>query len=702
MATDPVCGMFVDERSAALKLVRDNRTVFFCSSSCLEEFARPEARLRALRKRLAVAWPLAVAVLVLTYLVTPGWAPYAAFALAAVVQAYPGGPFYRGTADALRSRVANMDVLIAVGTTVAFGYSAFALLLPGRVPPVYYFDASALIVTLILTGNYLEHLTRRRAGSAVRRLQELLPARAHVLRDGREVDVAVTDLKPGDHLRVLPGERFPADGVVRAGSSEADESLVTGESLPVPKSPGGSVVGGSLNGAGALEVEATRVGSDSFLAEVGRLLSDAETSQVPLQRLADRIAERFVPTVLVLAIVAALGWSLLGSGLTVAILVFVSVAITACPCAFGIATPAAIVVGTGRAAEAGVLFRGSDALERAGRVDLVLSDKTGTLTLGHPELTDLLPAPGVDELRLLEVAAGLELGSEHPLGRAVTRACAERGLAPAAVAEVRADVGEGVHGQLGGVAVSVHRLQGSEALPDALVGPLQALGARGRTASVVEEGGRVLGALGFSDPMAPGVPEAVRALGRLGVNVELVSGDSEAVAREVARQAGIREVHARMSPSAKLELLRRRQAEGHVVAFVGDGVNDAPVLAAADLGIAIGTGTDVAREAGRVLLVRPDFSGVPTVLALSRRTVRKVRQNLLWAIGYNAVLLPLAAGALVPWLGFGVFTVLPVTGALAMGLSSTTVVLNSFSLRWSSLGLESPRAPGASPASAVG
>jgi Cu+-exporting ATPase len=675
--------MYVDERTADLRLSRDNRTYYFCSSSCLEAFASPERELSRLRRRLAVAWPFSVAIVLLTYAVHPtGWA-YAAFALAAVVQLYSGGPFYRGTWDAIRSRVANMDVLIAVGTTVAFVYSAVALFLPGSLPSAYYFDASALIVTLILTGNYLEHLTRERATSAVRRLPELLPSNARVVRNGREVELPVSEIRAGDRIRIPPGGRIPTDGLVRVGRSDVDESLLTGESLPVEKAPGARVIAGSLNGNGALEVEATEVGEDTFLAQVGRLLADAEASHVPLQRLADRIAERFVPLVLGLALIASAGWGLLGVGLTTALLVFVSVAITACPCAFGIATPAAIVVGTGRAAEEGVLFRGSDALERAARVDLVLTDKTGTLTKGTPKLTELIPAPGTSATELLELAAGLEAGSEHPLARAVLRAAAERGVEPRPIEGVVAEPGIGVRASLEGreVAVRAGGALGPRSLPSPLDAEAERLDANGRTWSVVLRDGRPIGLLGFFDAIVPGVAAAVRRLEREGIGVVMVTGDNERAARAIAAEAGILEVHAGLSPAGKVALLREKQASGRTVAFVGDGVNDAPVLAAADLGIAIGTGTDVAREAGNVLLVRPEFAGVPVALVIGRRTVSKVRQNLYWALGYNAVLLPIAAGALVPLFGLRVFQVLPIAGALAMGLSSTTVVLNSLGVR---------------------
>lgn len=688
MATDPVCGMFVDEQNAELTLARENRTYFFCSTSCLEEFAEPEHQLARLRVHLAIAWPLSLSILVLSYAYSPpGW-PWAAWVLATVVEFYPGFKFYRGTYDAIRSRSWNMDILIAVGTTVAYAYSTIVLLLPGYLPPNYYFDASALIVTLILTGNYLEHLTRERARGSLRELNQLLPSTAHVLRGDKELEIPVSEVQSDDRFLVKPGGRFPTDGVVVEGRSTVNESALTGESLPVEKTAGDSVIAGAINGEGLLTVMATKVGTDTVLAQIGQLVTQAETSRVPLQRLADRIAAWFVPTVLVVATVAALGWFSFGVGFTIALLVFVSVAITACPCAFGIATPAAIVVGTGRAAEEGVLFKGRDSLERASRATVLLTDKTGTLTRGTPTVTDLLPMPGVEPDELLAVAAGLEQGSEHPLARAVRDAAVERKTSLPPIHGIAADPGRGLHGEWNGRSVAIVRGSAARELQVDLgpLGPAFArLEAQGKTWSVVLEGNRSLGILGFSDEIAPGVRDALRTLAQDGITTVMVTGDHEAAARRVAEEVGIQEVHAGLSPQAKLALIHTYQAKGEQVAYVGDGINDAPALAAADLGIAIGAGTDVAKETGGVILMRSDFRGVAFALRAGRRTVRKVRWNLTWALGYNAVLLPIAAGALVPLFGLGIYSVLPITGALAMGLSSTTVVLNSLSLRWMSL-----------------
>ncbi len=688
MATDPVCGMFVDERTADLTLVRGNRTFYFCSTGCLRQYAEPERELAELRGRLAVAWPLALLVVILTYLVRSPDAPWLAFGLASVVQFYPGLPFYQGSLDALRSRSWNMDVLIAVGTTAAFGFSV-ATLFDRSLAPTFYFDASSLIIALILTGNYLEYFVRERARGTLRRLDEVRPTTAVVLRAGQATTVPANEVNVGDRVRVLPGGRFPADGTIRDGRSSVNESLLTGESLPVPKSVGDPVLAGAVNGEGPLTVEVTRIGSETFLSEIGRLLAEAESSRVPIRRLADRLAALFVPAVLGLAVVAALAWLVLGAVAgVVALLVFVSVVITACPCAFGIATPAALLVGTGRAAEEGILFKGGGTLEAASAVSVVFSDKTGTLTRGRPTVTDVVPAPGVNISELLSIASGIESGSGHPFALAVLDAARRVGASPAAVGNVVVEPGRGVRAERSGHRLAI-RAEPAPAGTGWGLGPLsdaaRALAQQGKSWSVVTEDDRALGLLGFSDPIAEGVPEGVRALHHDGVEVVMLTGDHEGAARAVADQVGIDRVYAGLGPEDKLRQIRDRQARGAKVAYVGDGINDAPALARADLGIAIGAGTDVAREAGGVILVRSDFRDVALALRLGRRTIRKVRGNLAWALGYNAILLPIAAGALVPLFGLGIYHVLPVAGAIAMALSSSLVVANSYSLRWVSI-----------------
>ncbi len=689
MATDPVCGMYVNERTSTLSLVRDNRTYYFCSQTCLTEFSAPEAGLTQLRDRLLVAWPLALAVVVLTYAWHPTDWTWVTLAAATVVQVYCAGPFYRGAWDAIRNRTGNMDLLIGSGTSAAYLYSAAALLLPARLPAAYYFDASTLIVALILTGNYLEHLTRHRAGGALRRLREELPASATVIRDGRESVLPTVEVRVRDLVRVRPGERMPVDGIVRRGRSSVEEALVTGENLPQEKGPGDQVIGGTINGEGELDVEATRVGADSTIEQVGALLSEAELSRVPLQHTADRIASGFVPLVLGLAIAAALGWGVATrfSDAPLVVLVFVTVVITACPCAFGIATPAALLVGTGRAAEDGIWFKDRDAIERGDKVTLVLTDKTGTLTVGRPRLVELWSPDSTSLVPALRLGASVERGSEHPLARAVVQAAVDRGWTLPTAEAIRAVPGTGVEGVVEGhhVMVGWTGAAAKDALAEWSPG-VSRFQSAGRTLSLVWVDGQPRALLGFEDAVAVGAAEGVASLAADGIPVVMVTGDRPEAATQVARQVGIAQVFAEVTPAGKIELLRQFQAQGKVVAFVGDGLNDAPVLAAADLGIAVGTAADVAREAGGIVLGRNDFRAVALALRLCRKTVRRVRQNLAWALGYNLILLPIAAGALVPLFGFRVYDVLPILGAAAMGLSSTTVLLNSLSLRWVTVG----------------
>ncbi len=682
MATDPVCGMFVDPATTTLRLDRENRTYYFCCEACRDEFAEPTRERRRLATRLLVAWPLAVAVVGLTYLPLGPTAPFLAALGATVVQFYPGSTFYRGTYDAVRDRTWNMDVLIAVGSTAAYGYSAVALLGLGHLPSRTFFDASSLIVTLILTGHYLEQRTRDRAGATVRRLGELVPEHAVVVQAGTERTVTVAEVRVGDRLSVRPGERFPADAQVEEGRTTVDESLLTGEPVPRALGPGDSVLAGSVNGDGRVLARAIGVGADTFLAEVGRLVTEASMSRVPIQRTADRIAAVFVPVVLILALGAAGGWYLLaGAGATTALLIFVTVAVTACPCAFGLATPAALLVGAGRAAEAGALFRGDDALERAARVDCLLVDKTGTLTRGRPTVRRVEPATGATADDVLSAAAAVESGSTHPFARAIREATAARGLTVRPAQEIRAVPGRGLRGTVDGRSVEVVRPDPDDPLPPALEAPLRAASRDGLSAAVVRIGGAPAGLLSFDDPISDGAREAIAALAADGVRVAMVTGDAAAAADRVAAAVGITTVHAGVDPAGKLALVERYRSEGRTVGFVGDGINDAPALTAADLGIAVGTGTAVAREAGQLLLLGSDVRSVPLALRIARRTVAKVRGNLLWALGYNAVLLPIAMGALVPVFGLGLYAALPVAGALAMGLSSTAVLANSLSLR---------------------
>ncbi|HOU54339.1 MAG TPA: heavy metal translocating P-type ATPase [Myxococcota bacterium] len=606
------------------------------------------------------------------------------FALAAPVQGYTGWDFYVGAWKSLRNRSANMDVLVALGSSVAFLYSVAVLVLPGVQGHVY-FETSALIVTLVRLGKLLEAGARGRASQAIRQLMDLAPATALRLDPaGQEVEVPATDLEPGDVVVVPAGDRVPADGVVLAGRSAVDESLLTGEAMPVDKEPGQRLFGGTVNLQGRLKMTVTGVGSQTALARIVRLVREAQGSRAPIQRLADRVSGVFVPVILAVAVGTGLGWWIAGAGLVPAMIRMIAVLVIACPCALGLATPTAILVGSGRGARMGLLFRNAEALEQAHRVTTVLLDKTGTLTLGRPSITDVVPADGVDPQDLLALAATAESGAGHPLGKAVVEGARARGVPVREPDVATVEAGSGVCASVGGREVRVGRPEWAcpQGLPPALAMTAQALAAGGHTVMAVVVDGQAIGVLAARDQEKPGAIEAIRALRDLGIAVALVTGDHEATARSVARHLGIDRVLAGVLPEQKAAVVAEVKAAGGIVAMVGDGINDAPALAAADVGIAIGTGADVAMEAADVALVGGDPMGVPRAIALSRATMRTIRQNLFWAFFYNLLLVPVAAGAL-----YGVEDapamirhLHPAMAAAAMAFSSLTVVLNSLRL----------------------
>ncbi len=615
------------------------------------------------------------------------------WALATPVQFAIGARFYAGLRSAITMRAADMNTLIAVGTSAAYFYSAAAALFPGAfmragVMPHVYFDTSAAIIVLILFGRMLEAGAKGRTSQAIRKLMDLRPRVARVVRDGAEVDVPAEEVAPGDVVVVRPGERIPVDGVVTEGRSAVDESMITGESLPVDKAPGGEAIGGTVNSTGSFRMRATRVGRDTALAQIIRLVREAQGSKAPIQRLADVIAAYFVPVVISLAVLAFVLWFDLGPepALTRAVLSFVSVLIIACPCALGLATPTAIMVGTGRGAERGILIKDAASLETAYRVDTVVLDKTGTLTRGKPSVTDLVLAPGFDEARFLRFAGGVERLSEHPLGEAIVEEIRARRRAAGAtdhpeVSDFRALEGLGVEARVDGA----EALAGSESLlrergiePGGLAGEAERLERGGKTVVFVAVDGRAAGLMGLSDTLKPGAAAAVANLRSRGLDVAMLTGDRRAAAEAVAAAAGIDHVIPEVRPGDKARVVRELQEKGKRVAMVGDGINDAPALAQADVGIAIGSGTDIAMEASDVTLVRGDLDGVVSALELSRRTIRTIRQNFFWAFIYNVVGIPIAAGALYP-----IFHVAlnPVIASLAMAFSSVSVVSNSLRLR---------------------
>jgi P-type Cu+ transporter len=628
------------------------------------------------------------------------WVNILALTLATPVQFWAGWQFYTSAIAAARHRTSNMNTLIALGTSVAYGYSllvtVFGGLVEGEEPT--YFDTSAMIIGIILIGRLLEARAKGNASEAIRALMAMQPRTATIRRDGEDVALPIADVVPGDLVLVRPGERVAVDGEVVEGASGVDESMLTGESLAVEKHPGDAVFGGTINQTGSLTFSATKVGSATALAQIVRMVQQAQGSKAPIQRLADAVASYFVPTVLGIAALTFVLWATFGPdpAFNLAMLNTVAVLIIACPCALGLATPTAVMVGTSAGAHRGILVRGAQALEQAHKLDVVVFDKTGTLTMGKPQVTDIL-ARGETDAEVLRLAASVEQFSEHPLGAAIVESAKERGLALAKVSDFQSAPGLGIRADVDGESITVGSLKLAAQAGVTLDGPAETatrlLAEQGKTPMVVLRGMELLGVLAVADTVRPESAEAVGQLQALGIDVVMLTGDGEATARAIATDLGIEQVIAEVMPSQKAEQIAALQAEGKRVAMVGDGVNDAPALAAADVGIAIGTGTDVALETADVALMHADVRGVATAIALSKATMRVIRQNLVWAFGYNVLLIPLAAGGLYLILGEGGAPeslrwalgdsgfLNPMLAAVAMAMSSISVVSNSLRLR---------------------
>jgi P-type Cu+ transporter len=606
--------------------------------------------------------------------------------VATVVQFWAGGVVYRAAWSAARHRSTTMNTLVAVGTGVAYGYSAFVTLWPQLAadwgfPQSTYFESGVLIIALVLMGRWLEARARGRTGAAIRLLIGLQARTARVMRNGVERDIPIESVQVNDLIRVRPGEKVPVDGVVVEGSSMLDESMLTGETRPVQKGTGDAVLGATLNTQGSFVFRALKVGKDTTLAQIVRLVEEAQGSKAPMQRLADSISSVFVPVILMLAALTFITWLALGQGVTPALTAAIAVLIIACPCALGLATPTAIMVGTGKAAEYGILIRGGEALESARRVTTVVLDKTGTLTRGAPRVTVVIPAEGYSTGEILQMAAAVERGSEHPMGAAIVERAILDDLHLSKSDRFQSITGRGVLATVDGrvVAVGNRALLDELQIPlDGLAGPTESLARGGTTPVYVAIDGRGAGAIGIADSVKPGSREAVAGLKSLGLEVWMLTGDNRATAQWIAAEVGIDHVVAEVLPVGKADAIVRLQTDGKVVAMVGDGINDAPALARADLGIAIGAGTDVAMAASDITLVGGDLRGIITAIALSRRTVSTIRTGLFWAFAYNIVLVPVAMGALYPFLHLQLS---PVLAAGAMALSSVSVVANALRLR---------------------
>lgn len=579
----------------------------------------------------------------------------------------------------------NMDSLVAVGTGSAFVYSVYAMIKIAGGDHSFgqhlYFESAAVVITLVMLGKYLEAVSKGKTSEAIKKLTALAPRTATVLRNGAETVVPVEELAQGDVVLVRPGEAFPVDGTVLEGFSGVDESMLTGESLPVDKQPGSAVTGGSINGEGLIRFQVTRVGAETVLARIIRLVEDAQSKKAPIAKLADIVSGYFVPTVIAIAFLAAIGWAIEGKDFDFVLTTFVSVLVIACPCALGLATPTAILVGTGKGAELGILIKSGEALEIAHRVDTVVLDKTGTVTLGQPVLTDILPYGGADAQTLLQYAASAEKGSEHPVAKAITRGAEERGISLWEVKDFKAIPGRGISAQVQGERI----LAGSQKLLEengidisTLRADAQRLAGEGKTLMFIARNGTLAGVLAAADTLKPTSTRAVKRLRDMGLQVVMLTGDNRATALHIARQAGIEEVISDVLPQDKAAAVEKLRKEGKKTAMVGDGINDAPALAAADVGIAIGTGTDVAVESADIVLMRGDLNSVPDAIALSRATLRNIRQNLFWAFIYNIAGIPFAAGV---FYIFGGPLLNPIFAGAAMAFSSVSVVTNALRLR---------------------
>jgi len=713
-AKDPICGMVVDKQKS-LKKDLGGRTYYFCSDGCLRTFEAPEEELKSMKKRVTIALfgVLALAILRAAFflglaagatIVT--WAPIPQlpwftwgmwlFLLVTPVQFLGGWSFYKGSYNAIKNRMINMDALIALGTSVAYLYSVIVIFTPDILPIKIaerdvYFEVSAVIIAFVLLGKYMEEIIKKKSSAAVRKLLDLKPQTAHVIREGQEMEIPAEFVQIGDVIVVRPGEKMPADGVVTEGSSAVDEKMITGESIPVEKRTGDEVIGGTINKVGMLKFRARRVGAETTLSQIIKMVEEAQASTAPIQRIADQAAGYFVPAVVIAAFLAFFGWWIMGN-FPQGLLSFIAVLIIACPCALGIATPAALMVGVGKGAEAGILIRGGEYLERAQKLSTVVLDKTGTLTKGEPSVTDIIGVAGsskqiageklevrgqkleMSEDEILQLAAIAEKGSEHPLAEAILKAARMRNLDIPDPGSFEAVPGHGVKIGYQGETILLgnRRLMEVNGIPSAgIEDQLTRLEEQGKTAMLLAKNQGILGIIAVADTLKESSIAAISALKKERVEVIMLTGDNERTAKAIAKQLGIVNVIANVLPGEKAGVIKDLQASGKVVAMVGDGINDAPALAQADIGIAIGSGSDVAKETGGIILVRDDVRDVVAAIRLSRGTMRKIKQNLFWAFIYNTIGIPIAA------LGF----LNPIIAAAAMALSSLSVVANSATLK---------------------
>ena len=696
MAKDPICGMFVEEKSNSIRHESGGKNYYFCSSLCLQEFTQPEKELHKLKSHVVISLILTIPIVAIslphmTSGLIPSFLPmhlanYMAFVLATPIQFWIGWRFYRGLWDGIRTRASNMDTLIALGTTSAYVYSTIVTFIPEFFPvESVYFESASIIITLILLGRLMESKTKEKASSAVRKLLDLQSRKAKVLRNNTEIEIPIEEVQQGDVLLTRPGEKIATDGIIIDGISSIDESAITGESIPVDKGVGDQVIGSTINKSGLLKIKATKIGQDTVLSQIISLVEEAKTGKTKMQRTVDQVAKYFVPAVIVIALASGFTWYLIGGvDFDYSLLAFVSVIIIACPCALGIATPAALMMGTGKGAEYGILFKGGEHLEIAKNIDTIVFDKTGTITEGKPTVTDIVDVSGIGKKELIRLAAIAESGSEHPLAQAIINKAKESDSPIPNPESFEAIPGHGLKATYAGhvILIGTRRLIEQNKVPvnDETENIMKNLEIEGKTVILTLIDGKIAGIIAISDTIKKTAKEAIELLKKNKMEVIILTGDNERTANAIASQIGIEKVISQVLPNEKEKVISDLKNQGKIVAMVGDGINDAPALASADLGIAIGSGTDIAKETGGIILIKNDLRDVYVALSLGRKTVAKIKQNLFWSFAYNTGLIPVAAGVLVPLFGLAIFSWLPILAGVAMATSSLTVVGNSLLL----------------------
>ena len=692
MAKDIICGMYVDENKAKFKAVQDKTIYHFCSSNCLQAFLKPEKEKRNLKYLTIFSLSLGILTAIFEYLYQISWFGIPnyiwLFFLATPVQFIGGWRFYKGTVDAIKAKQANMDSLIAIGTSAAWLYSTIiafqGILWPTIFPATgaiteVYFTESGLIIGFIMLGKYLEHLVKGRASQAIRKLIDLQPKLATVIRNKKELQIPVEQVKVGDIFIVKPGEKIAVDGIVIEGYSSVDQSMITGESIPVSKKIGDEIIGATINKGSLLKIKATKVGEATTLAQIVKMVQEAIASRAPMQRLADLVSSYFVPIVIVIAILSFAFWYfIIDLQFPLAMTMLISVLIIACPCALGIATPSAIMIGAGKGAQNGILVKSGEFLERTHKITSIIFDKTGTLTRGEPSVTDIVPLNSTEN-QIIELAAIAEKGSEHPLGQAILKRANEIKLKIEKAKNYQTMAGKGIKAVYKNKTILAGNrlfMKDYKRLTNEIENQIQKLENKGKTVVIVVYDKKIIGLIAIADTLKEFSKEAVKELKKMGKEVWMITGDNERTANAIASQLGIENVMAEVLPQDKAKKVKELQEKGKIVAAVGDGINDAPMLAQADVGIAVGAGTDIAKETGGIVLIKNDLRDVVTAIDLSKRTISKMKQNLFWAFFYNVALIPVAAGALYP---FGIIFN-PIFAAIAMASSSITVVGNAMLL----------------------